>query len=288
MPPILTPEERARYDLNGCLLLKGFFNAEDTHDIRKWVNSLETWCPPTPEEQVDGRHYTFHYETLKDGDGGGGARPALCRIENFTPWHGGLESVALERLAPLCSELLGEEATLFKEKLNIKPGSGGKGYAPHYDGPSAAALNLAKTFITVQVAVDEQTVSNGCMQVVVPRSAWPTSRDMLPPTSDDPDRGGRIGAIPDDVADGLEWEPIECSPGDVLVFDHWLPHKSGFNRTTSSRRTLYMLFNPLREGDFHAQYYALFAQMRAAAAAARKGGEGKEKGEEEGKSIAEE
>jgi len=271
----LTEEQLAAYARDGCLLLRGFLTAEEARDVRRWVNDLATWCPPTPAQQLSGAHYTFHYEALHAAPGAGAA-PALCRVENYTPFHGGLADLAHERLAPLCAQLLGEpSAALFKEKLNIKP-PGGKGYAAHYDGPSAAALGLARTFVTAQVAVDAQTVENGALQVVRPRSAWPPSRAMVPPSSTDPDRGGRVGAIPEDVAEALPWEPIECQPGDVLLFDHWLPHRSAFNRSASERRTLYMLFNPASEGDWRDEYYRLFARMRAqaaaAAAAARAGG----------------
>ena len=272
----LSQEQVERYVRDGCLLLSGFLSPEETADVRKWANDLATWCKPTLEEQLSGAHYTFHYEALFDEEEGKGTKPALCRVENFTPFHGGLDSLARDRLAPLCSQLLGEEAALFKEKLNIKP-PGGKGYAAHYDGPSAAALGLAQTFITVQVAVDAQTAENGALQVVRPRSAWPTGRAMVPPSSADPDRGGRVGAIPEEVAEELAWECVECQPGDVLLFDHWLPHRSAFNRAASERRTLYMLFNPLREGDFRSRYYELFAAMRKQAmqgAAAGVGGGG--------------
>jgi hypothetical protein len=262
----LTAEQLATYARDGCLLLRGFLSAEETRDLRRWASDLQTWCPPTQAEQLGGAHYTFHYEALHD-EGAGALRPALCRVENYTPFHGGLSDLAHERLAPLCAQLLGQPAVLFKEKLNIKPAMG-KGYAAHYDGPSAAALGLASTFVTAQVAVDAQTVENGALQVVRPRSAWPAAREMLPPSSADPDRGGRVGAIPEGVAEDLDWEPIECAPGDVLLFDHWLPHRSAFNRSASERRTLYMLFNPASEGDFHAAYYQLFARLRAEAAAA--------------------
>jgi hypothetical protein len=262
----LTEAQLATYARDGCLLLRGFLTPEEARDLRRWVNDLATWCPPTPAQQLSGAHYTFHYEALHGG--GGGAPPALCRVENYTPFHGGLADLAHERLAPLCAQLLGEpSAALFKEKLNIKPPLG-KGYAAHYDGPSAAALGLARTFVTAQVAVDAQTLENGALQVVRPRSAWPPARAMVPPSSADPDRGGRVGAIPEDVAEGLPWEPVECAPGDVLLFDHWMPHRSPFNRSASERRTLYMLFNPASEGVWRDEYYRLFARMRAAAAGA--------------------
>jgi len=268
-PLLLSSTQLATYARDGCLLVRNFFCEEEVRDIRKWVNDLQTWCPPTREQQLSGAHYTFHYESLYD-EAAAGPRGALCRIENFTPFHGGLDSLARDRLAPFCAQLLGGGggAALFKEKLNIKP-AGGKGYAAHYDGPSAAALGLAKTFITVQVAVDSQTLENGALQVVRPRSAWPAERAMVEPSSADPDRGGRVGAIPEHVAESLDWEVIECAPGDVLIFDHWLPHRSAFNRSDGERRTLYMLFNPAREGDYRAEYYKLFAELRAGAAAKR-------------------
>ena len=258
----LTEEQLAAYARDGLVLLRGFLSPEEVRDLRRWANDLASWCPPTPAQQLSGAHYTFHYETLPSG------RPALCRVENYTPFHGGLADLAHERLAPLAAQLLAAPAAaLFKEKLNIKP-PGGKGYGAHYDGPSAAALGLARTFVTAQVAVDAQTAENGALQVVRPRSAWPPGRAMVPPSSSDPDRGGRVGAIPEAVAEELPWEPIECQPGDVLLFDHWLPHRSGFNRSAAERRTLYMLFNPASEGVWRDEYYRLFARMRADAAAA--------------------
>jgi ectoine hydroxylase-related dioxygenase (phytanoyl-CoA dioxygenase family) len=265
----LTEEQVETYRRDGCLLLRGFLSSEETRDMVRWVNDMATWCKPTQEQSLSGSHYTFHYESLHvEGEEGGLARvPALCRVENFTPFHGGLDALARERLAPVCAQVLGQPVALFKEKLNIKP-AGGKGYAAHYDGPSAAALGLARTFVTAQVAVDAQTVENGCLQVVRPRARWPPGQDMVPPSSSDPDRGGRVGAIPEAVAEELEWEPVECSPGDVLLFDHWMPHRSHFNRSTQERRVLYLLFNPASEGDFRDQYYRLFAQLRAEAAAA--------------------
>ncbi len=35
---------------------------------------------------------------------------------------------------------MGEDAVLFKDKINYKNSHGGMGYAPHCDGPSAASL----------------------------------------------------------------------------------------------------------------------------------------------------
>lgn len=219
--------------------------------MRAWVTDVASWSPASV-----GLGYTLHHETIGDGV------RTLCRVENFTPLHGGLSLIA-ERVGTLASAALGKKAVLFKEKINIKPPQG-RGYGAHYDGPSAAAMGFGpQHFVTVQIAVDNQTIENGCLQVVSPRDTWPIERNMIEPRDNDPDSGGRVGAIPDDVADSLDFIPIECNAGDALVFDHWTPHRSGPNRSEkSSRRTLYFIFNAAEEGDFRAAYYEKMATLR--------------------------
>ena len=87
----LSAADLAAFDRDGCVLLRGFFSAEEVRDLTRWVNDLQCWCAPTPAEQLSGTHYTFHHEQLDDGS------RALCRIENYTPFHGGLDAVARER-----------------------------------------------------------------------------------------------------------------------------------------------------------------------------------------------
>jgi len=42
----------------------------------------------------------------------------------------------------------------------------------------------------------------------------------------------------------------------VAVFDAWVPHRSGPNRTDGPRRNYYLTFNPASAGDHRAAYYA--------------------------------
>lgn len=262
----LTPANLSSWLEDGFLLIRGFLAPSEVFDVQRWASDIEAWPQPSPPLTC----HTLAHEIV-DGE------LRVCRVENFTPTHGGLAGIA-ERLAGAAAELLEASAAasaggghgvapaparLFKEKLNIKP-PGGRGYGAHYDGPSAASVGLATRFVTAQVAVDAQTVLNGCLQLCSPRAAWPCVRTVVEPTSDDPDRGGRIGAIPDDVSDALEWTPIECEPGDILFFDHWTPHWSSPNRDTTPRRTLYMLFNSAAEGDFMRDYYARMHDARVA------------------------
>ena len=51
-------------------------------------------------------------------------------------------------------------------------------------------------------------------------------------------------------------EPLLAEPGDIIVFDAWVPHRSGPNRTDGPRRSYYLTFNPASAGDRRAAYYA--------------------------------
>ncbi len=117
--------------------------------------------------------YTQHFERAATGR-------LLCRCENvfrrlpalaavadgciaravsqvpalFSHIYSGLLSAFLVTLtAPLPSppspprrllQLMGEDAVLFKDKINYKNSNGGMGYAPHCDGPSAASLGACQ------------------------------------------------------------------------------------------------------------------------------------------------
>lgn len=251
----LTQEQLDEWQENGCTLLTEVLTEEEVDNLDGWCNEVCGYEPPP--EGVPGL-YTMHYERAGDS-------VVLCRVENYTPFHKGLAGLAHRRLAPLVSQLMPEEgdtAVLFKEKINLKH-PGGKGYAPHYDGPSAASMQLAHTFITAQVAIDRQTVENGCLEVVKPRSSCPPVTMVAPVQGGDPDGNARVGAMPAEVVAACTWQPVEAPRGSVFLFHGLLPHRSGPNRSDAPRRTLYMLFNPGSEGEHHEAYYAAMDEARA-------------------------
>ena len=95
----------------------------------------------------DGGDWLHHREMTDDG-------PKLCRSENFVPFHDGLR--ALLTTGPMldtASALLGQEAVLYKEKVNYKL-AGGAGYAPHQDAP---AYPFIDSHVSCMVAVDDAT-----------------------------------------------------------------------------------------------------------------------------------
>jgi ectoine hydroxylase-related dioxygenase (phytanoyl-CoA dioxygenase family) len=166
----------------------------------------------------------------------------LCRVENFIPFHDGFDSFLNdERNLALLSDLMGERAMLFKEKINFKL-PGGKGFKPHQDAP--AFSTFGQTFhITMMVAIDHSTIENGCLEVVKGRH-----KEGLFEQAPD-------GTLHENVIASLDWEPIEMEPGDVLFFGSFLPHGSASNRSAKPRRALYVTYNKASEGDRRDAYY---------------------------------
>ncbi len=206
-------------------------------DVRSWVDEVASW-------PADDGPWLHHHELTDDG-------PRLCRSENFVPHHAGLrELLTAGPMLEAASALLGEDAVLYKEKINYKL-PGGAGYAPHQDAP---AYRFVERHVSCMVAVDDALVGNGCLEVVSGRH-----HELLP--TDD------TGCIRADLAAALEWAPVEVKAGETLWFHSRTPHRSGPNPGPLPRRALYPTYNALSEGDLRQAYYAQKAAELAGAEA---------------------
>ncbi len=204
----------------------------------------------------------------------------VTRFENFVNSHVGWKELTCGYIPSLLQLLLENgQWVLYKEKLNLKP-PGGSGFAPHVDTPSLRVPfpNFGpKTFVTVMIAIDDMHIPNGCMQFVKQKlpslSSNHTSNIMdclvSAPTNNDnsgdddnPDAGGRQGAIDLEIANQMPFEYWPAKAGDIILFDGWIPHRSGPNRHYFSRRAVYLTYNPLIEGDWHDAYYDKMRQLR--------------------------
>jgi len=127
---------------------------------------------------------------------------------------------------------------------------------PHQD--SVAFDRTADPHVTLLVSVDATGPDNGCLEFA---AGWNVERrDVLPlwePFPDMPD----YREIASEVVAGLTWTPVPTKPGDVVVFNSFVPHRSGPNRSAVPRRVIYAVYNAGREGDLRAGY---FARKRAA------------------------
>jgi hypothetical protein len=191
-------------------------------------------------------------------------RRTLTRLENFVDHHEGWRELCHVYLKECISTICGTDMVLFKEKLNLKP-PGGSGFAPHVDTPSLrVALGEAgpQTFVTVMVAIDNMTSENGCLRIA--KGTWSDHNHvpLVPPSDDNPDAGGREGAIPVDTAEELDFGDLTCRGGDIVAFNGWVPHRSSANASAFPRRAVFLTYNPASEGDFHHRYYEQMEELR--------------------------
>ena len=140
MTKYLSPGQIERWSEDGFLKVSGFLSEAETARLRGWVADIEG-----ADAQSTG--IMHHFEKTAEG-----IRPS--RTENFLPYHRGLEDLLTRgKILSLVSELMGETAVVYKEKINYKyPGGGG--YIAHQDAP---AYEFISFHVTCLIAVDAAT-----------------------------------------------------------------------------------------------------------------------------------
>jgi hypothetical protein len=226
----LTREQLSDWNENGFLLLSNFLSEEEKRAIVRWTSDLAEW-PETPGKWMK------YFEASKES-----GKKQLCRVENFVPYHKQFADFLTDpKKLEMLSQLMGESAILYKEKINFKL-PGGKGFTHHQDAPAFTTFNQ-KYHITMMVALDPSTIQNGCLEVA---RAY-HKRGILLQAPD--------GTLSKEVIASLHWEPIVMEPGDVLLFDSYVPHGSAGNYSDQPRRALYVTYNRASEGDYRDAYF---------------------------------
>lgn len=228
-PYILSEEQLASYERDGFLILRDLLDDTTTKEIQEWSKTVHDW-PYEPGKWMP------YEEQREDGS------RVLCRTENFADFHKGFDTLFRgKRMIGVLEQINKEPMVLFKEKINYKhPGAGG--FDAHTDAPAYQHAGTLK-HLTINMAVDEATPENGCLEVV------PGSHKMEVPIGDD-------NCIKPEWEAEQEWVPVPLKPGDTLIFGSFLAHRSGSNRSQNRRAALYATFNALSDGgDRHTAYY---------------------------------
>lgn len=238
----LTHAQKEFWNANSYLVFRGLFADRAAH-LTRWVEAVAGW----PDD------FTKWLKFFEMDD-----PSKLSRIENFVPYHPEMAELLLAGpMVDLISELIGERALLYKDRINFKPPGGGA-HAAHQDGVAYESGSLATfdpnlpPYVSVLIGVDRATTENGCLQVV---PGWPVEKlDILRMERPYPEHP-TFSKIARSIEDSLPWLPIETEPGDVLLFTERLPHRSTANHSDHSRRILYGVYNPASDGDRRAKYY---------------------------------
>ena len=180
-----------------------------------------------------------------------GKNRRLSRIEYMVDFDEHLKQIEQDILRPIANTYLGEEANLFKEKINFKfPGGGA--FDPHQDFPAWNDLPPTE-YITIGIPLDPMTHENGCVNFA---KGIGSSKQIY--------HDEIINNIPEDLFKSWKWTPVLCEPGDIIVFNAFIPHYSEVNKTRKPRRIYYFTYNKASEGDHRKGYFdnkrALFPQ----------------------------
>ncbi len=226
----MTHAEKRFWDEHGYLVRRDLFNEEIVAAMTDAVSRIEAW----PEVAGKWMRYTE----------GGQGNKRLCRVENFLPFETVLADIlASDGIRHMMDTLFGEQSVIFKDKINFKL-PGGNGFAAHQDAP--AFVSFGQRFhITLLLAIDQADETNGCLEI----AETPRVGEILPQNPD--------GTLTDMVDSTFRWRPVRTNPGDLVVFDSLVPHRSGPNLSARRRRSLYITYNPLADGDLRAEYFAL-------------------------------
>jgi len=227
---VVTTEQAEFWKRNGYLWIRGFLDAEETAAVIAWTDELAA-RPETPGA------WMRYYERPAGGE------KMLARIENFLPYHEGLDGLFRSgRVAALLRDLMGDDAVVFKDKINMKL-PGGQSFTPHQDAPAYVDFGV-DYHATVMLPVDRFTPENGCLEIAVEGAQTET----LPQNPD--------GSMRADQVERFTYTPLLAEPGDLIVFDSYVPHFSGPNHSAGPRRSYYITFNRAADGDHRADYYA--------------------------------
>ena len=215
------------FQQEGFLLARGLFDPESMKSVTAWTDEVSNY-PELPGK------YMMYFENSQIEEG----KRILCRMEDFEPYHEGFSSMFRgEKMLGYVSRLFGEQAVLFKDKINFKL-PGGDGFKAHQD-VQAGWDNYSSIHITALVTIDRCTVENGCLEV----APGFHNKGLI---------GDKWKPLPEDE---LEYLSLPTEPGDVVFFDSFIPHRSRPNHTPLPRRVLYVTYNRLSEGDHRRQYY---------------------------------
>jgi ectoine hydroxylase-related dioxygenase (phytanoyl-CoA dioxygenase family) len=150
---VLNADQIAAFHRDGYLHVPGMYTSREAAEISSWTDALSA----TPE--TIGKDWKYFEKSSIDG-----AR-ILCRIENFVPVHEGFANLIFRRpMHRAVSEIFGDEAVLFKDKINFKL-PGGDGFAAHQD-VQAGWDAYAPLHVTAMIAIDATTPENGSLEML--------------------------------------------------------------------------------------------------------------------------
>lgn len=222
----LTAQQRADYEAQGFLVLRGLFTADEVAALQSEADTLLTRA-----ELIDTANIRCRWaDHVTSGE---------CLFDCFDP---------VIDIGPVCryfardERILGplralydDEAHLLKDKLIFKR-PGVKGYGLHQDYISWP--EFPRSFVTVILALDATTAGNGATEVF---PGYHRQGYLAPADGD-------YHELPLASIDESTGVILDLEPGDLAIFGGLTPHRSAANLSDGWRRQLYLSYNAGRDG----------------------------------------
>ena len=214
----LTRDEIAFYNDNGYLHLKGVY---DAGEVRRMNDELER---AVGDWGVLGKGWKA------PGNDGTSQVLVMHRLEYFSPaWDAARRHPRMVRAAV---DLLGDRVEYIGSSTHTKPAKHGGGFPMHQDSPFYG--HETHQLLICMVHLDKTHEANGPISFI-PRPI--DSIAHIPHTEEtDPKNGGNY--LDPEEYDLKDAVPVECEPGDVVIFNIFTIHGSGRNTTDHPRRAV--------------------------------------------------
>jgi ectoine hydroxylase-related dioxygenase (phytanoyl-CoA dioxygenase family) len=218
---------RDSFERDGFVVLEGFLDGSESDLIKTFAD--KAYDLP---EVLDS--YMKYYECS-------GVDRKLARFEYFRNFNSDFKKLLDEKFRPCVEGILGKKVNQFKDKMNWKLPGGGA-FKAHQDHMAWSDFP-PKYYVTLAIPVDNCTAENGCLEMVRGRH----KEGIF---------DGEHGTIGKKWEDEFNWESLYAKVGDIILFDSFVPHRSGPNVSNGSRRVIYLTYNLSDEGDYYEEYFA--------------------------------
>ena len=231
MKYIFSKKQLENYKKNGFLLSRNFFTKKDIENLIKWMDEIENY------KEVKGKWMKYYDRSLKNKK-----RFILTRIENFVDYHKKFKKFILDKkILKQLKKVYGSDVVLFKDKINFKyPGA--KGFKAHQDATIWEGMYNIKSFLTLVISIDSSNKKNGRLEIAKNK-----------------DKHGLIGKgwkqMPKKFEKNMNWTPINTSPGDIILFNDYTPHRSSNNLSNKRRRMIFLTFNKKNDGNHRKKHF---------------------------------
>jgi len=225
---MLTPEEKHSYEANGYLLKKRLIPLSWIEQVRQEIEGIHERMAAQPAQGV-----TVSWEVYDDP-----SRPKrikqLMHSETVSPTLNRI--LRCEAMLDIIESLIGPDISLYHSKLLLKAAHDGTAIPWHQDYAYWKRDDNRPLMINCQLAIDEATLENGCIQYVPGSHKWGLQEHERKQQTFGVFLPGHYREREDAVA-------VEMEPGDGVFFNALIVHGSAPNTSGKDRRMNTFAYN---------------------------------------------